>query len=463
MVDDTRSTDLAEGPSGRRRSVGALRLMVIHEQGATTHPLPAAGSVTLGRASQADIVLDDSRVSRVHCSLFMGDSLTVTDMGSANGTRVRGRRLSPGETFALRPGDVIEVGDSSLVLQSPVDLAPSWRPSAEQSGPVTGMRAQVIVDDEVMRRLHDLLARVAQGVISVLLLGATGVGKEIFAEQLHRLSPRSAGPFLRLNCAALSESLLESELFGHERGAFTGAVQAKPGLLESAHGGTVFLDEVGELPPMIQVKLLRVIEERRVTRVGGLQPRSIDVRFVAATHRDLEDLIRRERFRQDLYFRLNGISLLIPPLRERPRELPALAALFAAESCARAGLGAAPALSSEALEALLAHPWPGNLRELRNVMERAVLLTDHGVIEPRHLGLDGAPTGTARPGDAPVADAGPRAEGSELERRRIIEALEQCAGNQTRTAEALGISRRTLVTRLTQFQIARPRKRGSDD
>ena len=169
----------------------------------------------------------------------------------------------------------------------------------------------------------------------MLLLGETGVGKEVFAERLHERSARSSNPLLRLNCAALSESLVESELFGHERGAFTGAVASKPGLLEQAEGGTVFLDEVGDLPTAVQVKLLRVLEDRQVLRVGALKPLTIDVRFIAATHRDLEEMVSRGEFRQDLYFRLNGITLVIPPLRERRSEIPRLARAFADLACSR--------------------------------------------------------------------------------------------------------------------------------
>src|SRR6185503_6105666 len=184
-------------------------------------------------------------------------------------------------------------------------------------------------DDEGMPQLHRLVERIARGTINVLILGETGAGKEVLAERVQRLSPRARWPFLRLNCAALSETLLESELFGHERGAFTGAVTAKPGLLETAEGGTVFLDEAGELPMSIQVKLLRVIEERQVLRVGGLKPRPIDVRFIAATNRDLEVEVARGAFRQDLFFRLNGVTLVVPPLRDRVSEIEALARLFA--------------------------------------------------------------------------------------------------------------------------------------
>jgi transcriptional regulator with PAS, ATPase and Fis domain len=218
----------------------------------------------------------------------------------------------------------------------------------------------------------------------VLLLGETGVGKEVLAQSIHKLSPRRDAPFLALNCAALTESLLESELFGNERGAFTGAVTARPGLFESAQGGTVFLDELGELPMVIQVKLLRVLEERRVTRVGGRSPISVDVRFIAATNKDLEASIERGTFREDLYYRLAGITLTIPPLRERASEIVPLALRFLRMTAAKMGRSE-PTLSPDARVAMLRYSWPGNVRELRNVIDRALVLAAGDTIELSHM------------------------------------------------------------------------------
>jgi DNA-binding NtrC family response regulator len=301
----------------------------------------------------------------------------------------------------------------------------------------------------------------------VLLTGDTGTGKEAVARTLHELSGRT-GPFLPVDCAALSASLVETELFGHERGAFTGAVTAKAGLLETADGGTVFLDEIGDLPAAIQVKLLRVIEERRLRRVGSLKARSIDVRFIAATNRDLATDVALGRFREDLYYRLNGISLSIPPLRVRIDELPTLTRELVAAACKRAGRPPAP-LAPDSMAALLAHPWPGNIRELRNVIERAVLLACDGPIQPFHLTLEGRPhrgrgaepeTAAMSLADLDQAAVQLRRELEDVERRRIIAALAECAGNQSRAAELLNMPRRTLVAKLAQLDIPRP-NRGS--
>ncbi len=331
----------------------------------------------------------------------------------------------------------------------------------------------IVVTDPAMRDLYRVAERIAQGKISVLLLGETGVGKEVFAETVHRLSPRRDKPYVRINCAALSESLLESELFGYEKGAFTGADRAKPGLLETGDGGTVFMDELGEMPLELQAKLLRVVEQSQVLRVGGLKPRTIDVRYVAATNRDIDAEVAAGRFRQDLFYRLNGVTLMIPPLRERTAEIEGLANMFLKRVWAQMALPGTPELSPRALTMLQGYRWPGNIRELRNIVERAALLCTGEVIEPEHLPLEkmtatwdsapSKPSGAMRAASntsgvgIPAAD--PSLSDADLdERQRIIAALERCGGNQTRAARELGISRRTLSTRLNKYNIPRPRK-----
>jgi DNA-binding NtrC family response regulator len=320
-----------------------------------------------------------------------------------------------------------------------------------------------------MERLRQMLDRIAQSRINVLIAGETGVGKGVLAAELHRLSARS-GAFVALNCAELQENLLESELFGHERGAFTGASASKPGLIEGADGGTLFLDEIGEMSLATQAKLLRVLEDRSVRRVGSLQARSLDVRVLAASNRDLAAESEGGAFRRDLYFRLNGISLVVPPLRERLDELEPLARKLLAQASEAHGRETPPELCGGALEALRRHSWPGNIRELRNVLERAVVLCPGEVVTEEHVALSRpeprpkvvslAAHAARAPAHEPVqAATGTPEEKSGDERRRIEEALDACAGNQSRAAKLLGISRATLVSRLNLYGFPRPRKR----
>ncbi len=454
MAPTTPPTDETTRTSLGRTSHG-LHLRVVSPTNPQLHPLPAEGDVVIGRSAEADVRVDDGSISRRHAALHVGAVITVEDLGSANGTRVRGAAVTPHARVEVRPGDVIEFGTVLCTLVG--EAAP--RPPAPEAG-------DIVVADPAMRRLHTLLDRAAEGNIHVLLLGETGVGKEVFAERLHRRSSRREKPFVKINCAALTETLIESELFGHERGAFSGAVAAKPGLLETAEGGTVFLDEVGELTLTLQAKLLRVLEDRLVRRVGGTKAHPVDVRIVSATNRDLEAEIAAGRYRSDLYFRLGGFVLTIPPLRERVSEIAPLAQRFVAASAEESGRPP-PSISAAAMALLAGYRWPGNIRELRNVMARAVLLSSSGSITPEHLPTDkmrvaapgtapaAAPTPTDEP--APLPDA-LRAALGVVERERIIDALDRCAGNQTRAAQLLGISRRALVTKLEQHDLPRPRK-----
>jgi transcriptional regulator with PAS, ATPase and Fis domain len=315
-----------------------------------------------------------------------------------------------------------------------------------------------VVIDPAMRALYEQAARAARATISVLVLGETGAGKEVLAQAIHRASPRARQPFIALNCAALSESLLEAELFGHERGAFTGATHAREGLFEAADGGTVFLDEVGELPPSTQVKLLRVIEEKKVMRVGARAAKAVDVRFVSATNRDLEAEVEAGTFRADLFFRLNGIALTIPPLRARRGEIEELARTFIARASAEMGRTDVPSLSNEARDLLLRHAWPGNVRELRNAMERAVVLCSGTTLLPEHLPPRLTEPTVAPPAGSTGAIGSLRDHVSSAERQRVLDVLQRCGGNQTLAASELGVSRRTLVSRLSEWGMTRPRR-----
>jgi transcriptional regulator with AAA-type ATPase domain len=414
-------------------------LYVVGDDYVAVYAIPAAGELTIGRSDRADVFIDHASVSRTHARLRLDDPPTIEDLGSLNGTYAGDRAVAAGAVAPLPAGTVARVGALSLVLGPPA--RPTGVPRAPDS------RGRTIVCDDRMRELYVFVDSIASSDISVLVLGETGVGKEHVAESIHRASPWASGPLLRLNCSALADSLLESELFGHERGAFTGAAQAKPGLLESADGGTVFLDEIGELPAPAQAKLLRVLEDRRVLRVGGIAPRPIDVRFVSATNCDIDAAIRDGRFREDLYYRLAGVTVVVPPLRERRGEIVPIAHELVRQFCARAGR-VEPALSPAACERLQAGSWPGNVRELRNAIERAVMLAGTGPVEPEHFELQRAPAARLPP---PPGEA-------TADLVRVLDALERCAGNQTAAAKLLGISRRTLVTRMERYGIRRPRK-----
>ena len=428
--------------------------------------LPAQGAVTLGRDADCEVRIDSRSVSRRHAQLHVGPPLRLEDLGSANGTFVQDvrsptqtastsplRRLSR-EPFELAVGERANLGSVSIVVRR--------AGGGGDTAPTAGSDGSIVVRAPAMRAVYDQAERAARSGISVLVLGETGVGKEVLARAIHDRSPRAARPYLELNCAALAESLLESELFGHEKHAFTGATAARAGLLESADGGTVFLDEVGELPLAVQVKLLRVLEDRKVTRIGGRAPRTLDVRFVAATNRELEAEIERGTFRRDLYFRLAGMTLSIPPIRERVEEIALFAERFLDAASRTQDRRVPLRISAEALGYLERYAWPGNVRELRNAIERAAVLAYGDEILPADL--PGPVTGVTAPRAStvvkvPEAAAGAAASAPTAERQRILAALDACAGNQTRAAKLLGMSLRTLVNRLSSYGVARPRKR----
>ncbi len=561
--------------SGARASTeGTLHLTVMAPNVFDTFPLPPKGAITIGRDEHADVRITDDLASRMHARLEVESTsrLSVEDLGSLNGTFVRGERIEARRRVSLQPGEALTIGFTHLMVQRRRPATPPRRlhghgafeerledactrgavanvtsfsvmrvriedeqPAGRGAEMVAGAlrpgdflaqyasgdyevllldtegeRAAAIADDAARRtraqglkakaavatfpadgrsaealiervasllrgadgarepnhvvrsdsmralyRLADRAAagRTANGLINVLILGETGAGKEVLAEWIHRRSPRSDGPFVCINCAALTDTLLESELFGYEKGAFTGATQAKPGLLEAAAGGTVFFDEIGDMPAALQTKILRAIESRKVIRVGGLTPRPLDVRFLSATHVDLEAAIAGERFRSDLYFRLNGISLTIPPLRDRPEEIEPLARAFLNAACAP-GKQRSPRLSPDALEVLRAYDWPGNIRELRNAIERALVLSEGGEIDPEHLPVE--KLRLARPAPPPPVASNVQTREEDPERERIVAVLAEVGANQTRAAKKLGMSRGTLIERLKRYGIKRP-------
>ncbi len=311
-----------------------------------------------------------------------------------------------------------------------------------------------VVLDTAMRRVYSLVDRIADSPMTVLILGETGVGKELVAEAIHVRSSRHDQALIKLNCAALPESLLESELFGYERGAFTGAERRKVGFFEAANGGTLFLDEIGEMPLALQAKLLRVLERKVITRVGGTAEVATDARLIAATHRDLDAEVRAGRFRQDLMFRIGGFTLAVPPLRDRADEIMPLAEHFARTTAAEQGR-ATPRITDDARAALVAYGWPGNVRELRNAIERALVLCSEA-IELADLPEKLRDAGQRVRPVAPAADM--RGHLAEVERAAIVAALEAEAQNQTRAARRLGLSRRALIYKMEKYGLKEPPK-----
>ena len=321
---------------------------------------------------------------------------------------------------------------------------------------------QIVGDDAKLKQVTLALHRAAATDTTVLLEGESGTGKELFARALHVLSPRADGPFVAINCAAIPETLLETELFGHEKGAFTGASARKPGKFELAHRGTLFLDEIGDLPLLLQAKILRALEEKRFERVGGTSPIQVDVRVVAATNRNLKAAVAARQYREDLYFRLSVFPITIPPLRDRSEDIPKLARYFIEKYCRDLNKKAL-ALSLAAEQEMRAYPWPGNVRELQNCIERAVILAEGETIHPHHLHLSfrGAPAPTLTEADASpwskidlsgtLADATRRTV-AEVERRKLEQALKE-GGNPGRAAELLQISFKALVVKLREHGI----------
>jgi two-component system, NtrC family, response regulator AtoC len=437
MTQETRTLDvLALSPAGPQS------FLVVYLAGeARIVPLVEGEPVTIGRARSSTIYVEDHHVSRTHTSIARrGAEVVVTDLGSRNGTLVRGARVE-GECQAV-PGDVIAIGPLTAVVAVAASLPALAAPQPEGAH---------VIADAAMARVYELCRRVAATPLSVLVSGETGAGKENVAEAIHRFGPRADQPFVRLHIASLPETLLESELFGHEKGAFTGATKRRVGYFESAAGGTLFLDEIGELPLATQAKLLRTLETRKIVRIGSTEEVEVDVRIVAATNRDLPAEVRAGRFREDLYFRLSAFRIEVPPLRARRVEIPLLASLFAREIAARMG-ATPPRLGPEVLAVLEAYPWPGNVRELKHTIEAAYVLAAPEDIRPEHLpsalreGGSPAPQRPADPGDLPAAV-------SETERKAILAALTACGGNQTKAATQLGISRRALIYKMSKYDI----------
>ena len=331
-----------------------------------------------------------------------------------------------------------------------------------RAGQPTGFE-EIIGQCEPLKRVLDMAQRAAPTDLTILIQGESGTGKEVLAQAIHRLSLRKDGPLIPVNAAAIPEGLLESELFGHERGAFTGAIRARPGRFELAHGGTLFLDEIGDMPLSMQVKILRALQERQIERVGGVKSIAVDVRIVAATHQNLETMVTEGRFRQDLFYRLQGVTLRLPPLRERVDDLPTLVG-YLLERAAQRLWRTAATVTPEAMRCLWTYQWPGNVRELQHTLEAAMVLSD-GVIMPEHLPVavqsSGAPSPLAVDPIMKLAGGSLDDMLEESERRMILDALGKAGGVQARAAKILGISERSLWYRVKKLKI--PTRPGEEE
>jgi DNA-binding NtrC family response regulator len=430
-VTEENGTDLVDDLLGALPGASRNRPVLHFEDARGAKQIAIEGRVVLGAAPHADVTVADGHVSRLHCELEpREDGLWVRDLSSRNGTYVDGVFVAEAR---LGDGSVLRVGTTELRViydptPSPVDLWPLDR--------FGGLVGRSVAMRELFARLH----KFSQSAATIMLSGETGTGKELAARAIDAMSKRSEGPYVVIDCGAIPHDLIEAELFGHARGAFTGATESRVGALEAAHGGTAFLDEIGELPLDLQPKLLRFLEARTVRRVGENQDRPVDVRVISATHHDLRTMVNRGAFREDLYFRLAVLPATLPPLRERPDDVPLLVRHFLPE-------GASP-IAPELAAELRRRPWEGNVRELRNFVDRALAL---GADEALSMLSDAHRDGGASPGtsvslDVPFKQLRERAV-DHLEREYIAGLLERHSRNVTAVAQAAGIDR-TYVHRL---------------
>jgi len=465
MASEPRDT-IVEGLTydGEPLATPSVNLVVAHRDGLSTVPLHEGHGLVVGREPPAHIRPRSRRLSRRHARFVLEEgAVYVEDLGSTNGTWIAGRRLHG--RMALAPGVEVRLGSVSISVGEDRGEEPVGGAARPEVG------ATVVVSPGMVR-LYDTIDRVASSQLSVLICGETGTGKEVVARAIHEGSPRAGGPMRSINCGALPGTLIESTLFGHERGAFTGADQRRSGVFEEAHGGTVLLDEVGELSGPAQAALLRVLETRKVQRVGSTEEIPVDVRVLAATHRDLQAMCDAGSFRVDLMYRLNSVTLDVPPLRHRTEEIEPLIDVFVAQANAANGRSVRGP-TGPALERLRHYPWPGNVRELRNVVERAVV-----VATGPWFGIEDLPSSVG--GDEDSQDATPamahrhtEIESVEAVRRGlqvldlkqrvqdfeegvIRAALARAGQNQTRAAELIGIPRRTLVYRIRAMESEGP-------
>jgi transcriptional regulator with PAS, ATPase and Fis domain len=434
VQDDEQVTRLVERPAVVALPSAELRVIDGPDRGLSAEV--GASTLRVGTSAGCQLRLRDPTVSRLHCEVrARGDELRLRDTGSTNGTFVDGVRVYDA---TISSGSTISVGGSVLR----VELADE--PLRVQVSDRTSL-GELIGTSVAMRRVYTLIERAADSTATVLIEGETGTGKELVARAIHSESTRAAGPFVAVDCGAIAEGLIESELFGHVRGAFSGAVQTRAGLFEEAAGGTLFLDEIGELPLALQPKLLRVLERREVRRVGSNQSAPIDVRVVAATNRTLAESVNDGTFREDLYYRLSVLEIALPPLRARREDIAVLARHFYLHL-------AGSAMPDALLVPLMSRGWPGNVRELRNFIERTVAMGTAGAAAPP-LPVTSEALEAAVPTHLPLREArSVWSEQFELLYARAI--LKKAGGNVTRAAQLAGINRRTLQRLLARVGIA---------
>jgi DNA-binding NtrC family response regulator len=422
--------------AGEREAEAPRARLRVREHGRErTVPVPAGG-LSVGKAAGNDLVLEDPFVSSRHLRIEPRQGRWhVADLGSTNGTLLGGARVERAE---LPLGATLRLGDAELTLEAP-EAPPSARPTTFE-GMFSG--------DPGMRQVFALLEKVASSDTAVTILGETGTGKELVARALHARSARAAGPFIPVNCSAIAETLIESELFGHEKGAFSGAERLRKGAFEEASGGTIFLDEIGELPFDLQAKLLRTLEQGEVKRVGASRPITVDVRIVAATHRDLRAQVRAGKFREDLFYRLCVVPVSIPPLRQRRGDVRALAERFLSAAAPR---GLELRWSEEALARLEGYDWPGNVRQLRNVVQRALLFRGEGLlVTPAAVAFEDTRSTPGTAGDDDTLFVrGLTME--ELEREAIRLSLRRHHGKRAAVVKELQIAKSTVLKRIAQW------------
>jgi transcriptional regulator with GAF, ATPase, and Fis domain len=433
-------------PDRSSRRVLSVELVVLDGPSRGRRVPIREGVAKIGTAEGNDLRLDDKTVSRVHCELTVrADSVTLKDLGSTNGTFVDDVRVRDAD---VPPGAIVRVGGTSLRIEAgdaPAFIALS---ALSEFGELAG-------DSIEMRAVYAVLERAAPTDTTLLIQGETGTGKDVAARSVHHASKRAQGPFVPIDCGAIPENLIESELFGHVRGAFTGAIANRKGAFEEAHGGTLFLDEIGEMPLSMQPKLLRALESRAIRRVGSTATTNVDVRIIAATNRSLAHCVNEGTFREDLYYRLAVVEVQLPPLRARRADIPLLANRFFAR---HAGAGAQ--LPAELVESWKSRAWPGNVRELRNTVERAVTL---GQAKPSGRDLGSVPSLPAAPVlpsgiesivplHLPLKDAR-LAWTEEFESVYVRSMLKKTGGNLTRAAELAGVSRRFLQRLIARLDL----------